>query len=153
MFYQLKIKTISYMDYSYIKDIDLESNKSFDESSDNANIFNDSLFEECLTKIFIEKKLFEDVSEEEPEYCKKSKQNLVNFKFYKEKSIPENNLLNSNENNSGKTANKLKELSKNCAIQIEKDDFCELSSIGHADDSKNNNSINKIINTKETIVI
>jgi hypothetical protein len=47
----LKIKTISYMDYSYIKDIELESNKSLDESSDNANILNDSLFEECFKKI------------------------------------------------------------------------------------------------------
>ena len=139
------------MDYSYIKDIDLESNKSFDESSDNANIFNDSLFEECFTKIFVDKKLVDEVSEEEPEYFgnKKRKQNLVNFEFYKEKPTPETNSLNSNENNSGKTVDKSKDLSKNCTIQIEKDDFCALSSIGHADDSKNNNSINKIINTNE----
>ena len=139
------------MNYSNFIDIDSESNKSFDESSDNANIFNDSLFEECFTKIFVDKKLVDEVSEEEPEYFgnKKRKQNLVNFEFYKEKSTPETNSLNSNENNSGKTADKSKDLSKNYTIQIEKDDFCELSSIGHADDSKNNNSINKIINTNE----
>ena len=139
------------MNYTNFIDIDSESKKSFDESSDNANIFNDSLFEECFTKIFVDKKLTDDVSEEEPEYCGngKRKQNLVNFEFYKEKSTPEANSLNSNENNSGKTADKSKELSKNCTIQIEKDDFCELSSIGHADDSKNNNSINKIIDTNE----
>ena len=140
------------MDFSYIKDLDLESNISFDESSDYTNIFNDSLFEESFKKIFVDKKLVDEVSEEEPEYYvnKKSKQNLVNFTFYKEKSTPETNSLNSNENNSGKTVDKSKELSKNCTIQIEKDDFCNLSSIGHADDSKNNNnSINKIIITNE----
>ena len=135
------------MNYTNFIDIDSESKKSFDESSDNANIFNDSLFEECFTKIFVDKKLVDEVSEEESKYCgnEKRKQNLVNFEFYKEKS----NSLNSNENNSGKTTDKSKDLSKNCTIQIEKDDFCALSSIGHADDSKNNNSINKIINTNE----
>jgi hypothetical protein len=133
---------------NYIKDIVLKLNKSFDESSDNANILNDSLFEECFKKIFVEKKLDDEFSEEEHEYCgnEKRKQNLFNFEFYKEKSTPETNSLNSNENNSGKIANKSKELSKNC---IEKNDFCKLSSIGHSDESKNNNSINIIINTNE----
>ena len=69
--------------------------------------------------------------------------------MYKQKSTPETSSLNSNKNNSGKIADKSKDLSNNCIIQIEKEDFCELSSIGHADDAKNNNSINKIINTNE----
>ena len=142
---------MSYMDFSSI--IDSQLNRSFDESSDNANIFNDSnsQFEECFSKIFIDNKLDDEVFERESDYYdnKKILQNSVNYDFFKEKSIPETNSIISNEKNSDKTADKSKEVSKKNLNKIEKDDLCELSSISHADDSKNNNSINKIINTIE----
>ena len=144
---------MSYMNYSNIIDLDSELNKSCDESSDNENIFNDSnsQFEECFTKIFVDNKLVDEACEKEPEYYlyKKSIQSSDNFEFFKEKSIPETNSLNLNENNSEKTADKSKELSKICQIQTAKDNFCELSSIGPNDGSKNNNSINKMINSIE----
>ena len=139
------------MNFSSI--MDSLSIKSYDESSDDANVFNDSIsyFEECFSKIFIDSKLSDEVSEKESDYFDntKNKQNSVNYDFIKEKSTPEANSIISNGNNSDKTSGKSKEASKKIGIQIEKDDLCELSSIDHADDSKNNNSINKIINTIE----
>ena len=139
------------MNFSSI--MDSLSIKSYDESSDDANVFNDSIsyFEECFSKIFVDSKLSDEVSEKESDYFDntKNKQNSVNYDFNKEKSTPEANSIISNGNNSDKTSGKSKEASKKIGIQIEKDDLCELSSIDHADDSKNNNSINKIINTIE----
>lgn len=142
---------MSYMNYN--STIFLDECKSFNERlyfSSNLDDSN-SQFEECFSKIFVDSKLDDDVSEKEADCFnnKKSKKNSVNFDFSKEKTNPEVHSINSNENNSEKTDDKSKESSKKSGNQAEKDDFCELSSIDLADDSKNNNSINKVVNTIE----
>ena len=131
---------------------DIISNRSFDEQSEDMMSFLNEPnfhFEKCFTNIFLKNNSIDIDSEIEPEYKNKNPmKNKSNYSvFLKEKSFANSNLINLNEDNTEKTIDKSKQTSHKNENLVEKNDLCDLSSISHNDEGKNNISTctNKII--------
>ena len=116
---------------------DIFSNKSFDEQSEDMIKISDEPSIECFLKIFPKNSIYLD-SDIEPEYENKKS----NYSFSpKEKPVAYSNLLELNEENTEKTIDKSKESSHKNENVNEKFDLCDVSSISHIDESKNNKII------------